>query len=66
MNQLTTTEFIQRVKAKHGDMLDCSLVEYRSYKKSVDLICRKLAPSVCPPKRFCIARPGDVRDVRGI
>ena len=41
---LTTEEYIDRAKAKHGDVYDYSLVEYKDHKSKVTIICRKHGP----------------------
>lgn len=41
MKRLTTEQFIQRAKAKHGDMYDYSKVKYVNCHTIVDIICKK-------------------------
>lgn len=37
--KLTSEEFIERAKAVHGDKYDYSLVDYKTYKDKVEIIC---------------------------
>ena len=39
MRKLTTEEFIEKAKLKHGDMYDYSLVEYIKGDIKVNIIC---------------------------
>jgi len=37
----TTEQFIEKAKLKHGNKFDYSLVDYKGYNSSVEIICSK-------------------------
>lgn len=39
--RLTTEEFIKEAKETHGDKYDYSLVDYKSSRKKIKIICPK-------------------------
>ena len=41
MKKLTTEDFIEKVKEIHGDKYDYSLVEYKSKREKVKIICKE-------------------------
>ena len=55
-NQLTTEQFVEKAKQKHGDMYDYSKVVYINNKTKVEIICSIHGSFLKSPKKHFIGQ----------